>query len=44
MWNSKTLKIQIMFQNFYKIINLQSPLSHINGLQCTHDVLRKFIA
>jgi hypothetical protein len=44
MWKSKTLKIWRMFQNCYKIINFKSLLSHINGLQCTHDVLRKFIA
>jgi hypothetical protein len=32
MWKSKTLKIQKTFQNWSRMLELQSPLPHINGV------------
>jgi hypothetical protein len=41
MWKSKTLKVQITFQNWSKIIFFESPLSHINEFECTWSVKKR---
>jgi len=44
MWSFKTLKIQRIFQNWFKILKLQKKITtHKWGIMYTYDVLKKIL-
>jgi hypothetical protein len=43
MWNSKTLKIQITFQNWHRILGFQIFFYHIEMGYNVYDVWRKVL-